>query len=84
MKRPDGQTLFLGSAILIGLLVVVAMMLFPPGRNGQAEGVARKGSKLTLSDIPFDGQRSYQMLNRICDLGSRVSGSPGMLKQQEL
>ena len=84
MKRPDGQTVFLGSAILIGLLVVVAMMLFSPGRNGQAEGVARGGSKLTLSDIPFDGQRSYQMLNRICDLGSRVSGSPGMLKQQEL
>lgn len=31
-----------------------------------------------------DAQRAYQYLVDICDIGPRISGSPGMLKQQEL
>ncbi|MDG2380509.1 MAG: M28 family peptidase [Pirellulaceae bacterium] len=84
MKRPDGQTVFLGSAVLIGLAILIAIVVIPTNRPGEAEGAASQKSKLTLGDIPFDGQRSYEMLQRICGLGSRMSGSPGMLKQQEL
>ena len=34
--------------------------------------------------IPFDGNRAYDMLKAICDLGPRPSGSDGMRRQQEL
>src|SRR5215468_3722916 len=33
---------------------------------------------------PLNGQRAYQYLEQICALGTRVSGSEGMRKQQEL
>ena len=32
----------------------------------------------------FNGKRSYDYLRQICALGNRMSGSPGMVKQQEL
>ena len=82
MKKPDGQTVFLGSAIVIGIVAVVLLVVLPPGRDGQAENLRR--SRLTLDDIPFDGRQSYDWLQRICDLGPRYSGSPGMLRQQEM
>jgi hypothetical protein len=37
-----------------------------------------------LRDIPVNGERSYGYLKEICAIGPRPSGSPGMLKQQEL
>ena len=42
-----------------------------------------RGSKLTLDDIPFDGQRAYEHLVAICDIGPRISATQGMYKQQE-
>lgn len=41
-------------------------------------------SRLTLEQIPFNGQRAYDNLVAICDIGPRISGSPGMLAQQEM
>ena len=41
-------------------------------------------SPLTLAEIPVDGARAYQWLEKVCDLGSRVSGSPGMVQQQQM
>ncbi len=32
----------------------------------------------------FDGQRAYEYLKQVCDIGPRVSGTEGMLKQQSL
>jgi hypothetical protein len=32
----------------------------------------------------FDGQRAYEHLQQLCALGPRISGSPGMARQQEL
>ncbi|NOY29545.1 MAG: M28 family peptidase [Planctomycetes bacterium] len=32
----------------------------------------------------FDGQRSYGYLKQLCSFGNRMSGSPGMLQQQQL
>jgi hypothetical protein len=34
--------------------------------------------------IEFDGKRAMGYLKQICDIGPRISGSPGMAKQQEL
>lgn len=82
MKKPDGQTVFLGSSIVIAVVAIVLLVVFSPGKDGQAENLSR--SQLTLDDIPFDGRRSYEWLRRICDIGPRYSGSPGMLQQQEL
>ena len=42
---------------------------------------------LTAEDFPeikFDGDRSYKHLVEICKIGSRISGSPGMARQQKL
>jgi hypothetical protein len=40
-------------------------------------------SKLTLDQIPFNGQRAYGYLKDICAIGPRISGTEGMRKQQE-
>lgn len=42
-----------------------------------------RDSKLTLADIPFDGQRAYEHLQAICGFGPRISATQGMYKQQE-
>ena len=42
-----------------------------------------RGSKLTLEEIPFDGQRAFAHLQAICDLGPRISATQGMYQQQE-
>jgi glutaminyl-peptide cyclotransferase len=34
--------------------------------------------------IPFDGKRAMEYLEKVCDIGPRISGSDGMAKQQEL
>jgi|TARA_B100000809_G_C15108146_1_gene519519 glutaminyl-peptide cyclotransferase len=80
MRKPDGQTLFLGSAILGGAVLVLYLAFFHG--NGQA-GNPRQ-PEADLATIPFNGQRSYQVLKDICAIGRRVSGSQGMAAQQKL
>lgn len=43
-------------------------------------------SQLAAADAPPrpDARRAFRYLNQICDLGSRTSGTDGMLRQQEL
>jgi glutaminyl-peptide cyclotransferase len=40
--------------------------------------------KAELKKIPFDGAQAYEYLKQLCAIGTRVSGSPGMTKQQKL
>lgn len=75
MQRPGRQTVFLGTALLIAVGVASYFML----TNGAA---AKRPSG--LSEIPFDGERAYVMLQEICRIGSRTSGTPGMTRQQEM
>jgi hypothetical protein len=35
-----------------------------------------------LAEPSFDGEQAYQHLKEICAIGGRVSGSPGMERQQ--
>jgi glutaminyl-peptide cyclotransferase len=39
-------------------------------------------SKLKPGDIPFGGERAYQVLKEICAIGPRVAGTEGMRRQQ--
>jgi glutaminyl-peptide cyclotransferase len=41
-------------------------------------------SRLKLTDIPVNGERAYGYMKEICAIGPRVSGTPGMQKQQDL
>ncbi len=66
----------MGAAISLGL---VLFWLKP--QNGQAESPT---SSYRLEEIPFDGADAYENLKRLCEIGPRPSGSPGMKAQQEL
>jgi hypothetical protein len=77
----SGQTVFLGASIA-AFLVVGWLMLFHDGRGNNNSLEA--ASRFKLEDIPFDGQKAYGYLKKICDLGPRPSGSKGMEAQQEL
>lgn len=39
--------------------------------------------EVQLSRIPFDGRSAFSHLKNICDIGPRISGSEGMLKQRD-
>jgi hypothetical protein len=81
MRRPTGQNLYLGAVLLVSA-AVAGYLCFVHGSD--AELGAQVRNPRTLADIPFDGSKAYGYLQQLCDLGSRVSGSPGMVKQQAL
>ena len=45
---------------------------------------ASAGKTQTQEKVVFDGERAYQYLKSLCDLGPRPAGSPGMEQQQKL
>jgi len=86
-KRAEGPRRWPIGAVVVGLIAAlglgiggVALFLGHGGAQNAEAGVSR----LRLEDIPFDGQRAYGYLKRICDLGPRPSGSKGMEAQQKL
>ncbi|MEO8495554.1 MAG: M28 family peptidase [Planctomycetota bacterium] len=81
MRKPDGQTIFLGGAVMV-LVLVTYLALF--NKRGDADYQAPRTGPLTLDTIPFDGRQAFRYLEQICEIGPRPSGSAGMLKQQEL
>ena len=82
MRKPDGQTMFLGSALIGGAALLIYLTFYGQG-NGQSRRSGRT-SQFTLADIPFDGQSAFSWIERLCELGSRASGSEGMKRQQTL
>ncbi|MGD9723852.1 MAG: M28 family peptidase [Pirellulales bacterium] len=82
-RKPSGQTVLL-AGVLIASGVLVAYLLFLHDPLSAAPRVAASKDRLTLADIPFDGERAYGYLRQICDLGGRVSASPGMEAQQKM
>ncbi len=60
----------------VGMLVVMSQI--------QKEQPAAQRGKLTLENIPFNGERAYKHLENLCAIGPRISGSKGMEEQQEL
>lgn len=83
MTKPSGQTLLLAAVIFGSCLLVGYLLVF--GSNGpDAPLTAAAPSKLTLADIPFDGERAMTYLNEICALGPRISSSKAMHAQQQM
>jgi hypothetical protein len=80
-RNSDGRWFYalLALGIVAGLAGLAAW-------NGGSRAWSQKpvASRLTLADIPVNGERAYGYLNDLCALGPRVSGTAGMLKQQEL
>ena len=72
----DRQSIFLGFAILTALGVVFAVIVRTPGQHEAATSTAAVASSLTLDQIPFDGQRCYDLLRRICELGPPTAARP--------
>lgn len=81
MRKPDGQTIFLGGAAMV-LILITYLAVF--NNRGDAESQVPRSGPLTLETIPFDGQQAFRYLEEICELGPRPSGSPGMIRQQEM
>jgi glutaminyl-peptide cyclotransferase len=61
--------------------VALALYLLANANNGSL--AQRPASTLKLTDIPVDGQRAFGYLTDLCDIGPRVSGTDGMLRQQK-
>ena len=80
---PNGQTLFLGSAVLGALALVVYFVIAQQHTNGQSRRRFTRNT-LTLDQIPFDGQAAYRWIEKLCQMGPRVSGTGGMKKQREV
>jgi hypothetical protein len=78
-KRLSGQSIFL-AVVLIGCLAVVGWLVATSGVFDAQAAV----SSMRLEDIPFDGQRAYDYLKAVCELGPRPTGSPGMAAQQAM
>jgi hypothetical protein len=82
-RRPAGRggTGWWSYGILGGLIgaALVALALTNGGTLAWQRPVA---SKLTLADIPFNGERAFGYLKELCAIGPRVSGTEGMRQQQ--
>src|SRR3954465_5421701 len=83
MRKISGQNILL-LAVIVGSCLLVGYALFVNDQPSELNGAQIMKSNLRLADIPFDGRRAYDYLKQICDLGSRVSGSPGMDAQRKL
>ena len=81
-RKFSGQKIFLGAAIVVSLLVLIALV--PLSRRGGPGRVEAAMSQLRLEDIPFDGTQAYEYLKQLCAIGPRPSASAGMAAQQKL
>lgn len=84
ISRWSGQTWFLIAAVVVGM-GLAGWAVFGSGddSNGAPPGSSYR-SQLTLEQIPFDGREAYEWIERLCELGPRMSGSEGMHRQQQL
>ncbi len=75
-----GLRYLLWIGLALAILVGVGRMLWPGG------GTVTDEAQLAAWRVPekFNGDRAMQYLVQICAIGPRVSGTPGMLQQQQL
>jgi hypothetical protein len=82
--KPIGQNVLLAAVLIGGTLVLGYLLLYYDGAKAAPAAAPATPSRLELKDIPFNGQRAFEYLEQLCAIGPRVSGSPGMAKQQQL
>jgi hypothetical protein len=83
----------LAGALAAVTLLVVGLLMFWPW-NGNARPPAPWGDSFAsdreapapagVAPAAFDAKRSMKYLEEVCKIGPRISGTPGMTKQQEL
>jgi glutaminyl-peptide cyclotransferase len=81
-SKRSGQNLLLAAVVAGGALLLGYVLLFYDGRA--AAPTAAIKSRLSLADIPFNGERAFGYLESLCALGPRPSGSAAMSEQQKL
>ena len=79
-RKSSTQTVFLAAVVVGGCLTLGFILWNEWGSDDDTGHV----SQLRLDDIPFNGTRAYNYLERLCEIGPRCSGSPGMATQQKL
>lgn len=74
------------ASLALGLLTVGGMLSCDAAAEQPPSLVADRGAPRGDSPPrnPLDALRAYRFLEQICDLGPRISGSPGMQRQQDL
>jgi glutaminyl-peptide cyclotransferase len=80
---------FGGAVVLVAGFLLMPYFGFNHGKTaaGQEKPVTPFAIDRALPDVaevPFDGARAMGYLESICAIGPRMSGTPGMAKQQEL
>ena len=81
------QTLFLVAVLVVGAGVAGYILLaetMEASSPPQKTDSAATPNEASASPIPFDGAAAYGYLKQLCDIGPRMSGSPGMAVQQKL
>jgi hypothetical protein len=86
-----------GGVLVFGVLMSSGWLFFTrpdpedprPSAPASKAAEARRdnGREVFAADrdvVPFDGRRAMSYLEAICRIGPRISGSPGMKRQQEL
>jgi hypothetical protein len=82
----SGRTVILASVIVVACVwAVYSLSTFGPVSAAPPAAIrAARQDRLTLAEIPFNGQRAYEYLQELCAIGTRVSASRGMQAQQKL
>jgi len=82
MRRPDGQTVFLGLSVALAAGLILYAGRF--NQLGLAQNSAADSTAVAARENPYDGRQALTYLKQICALGPRPSGSPAMKQQQDL
>lgn len=77
MSRRTGLIATAGAVALVAGVLVLFRTLDAKPKPEPTDPSARKAG-------PFDGDRAVAYVSTLCDLGPRISGSEGMVKQREL
>src|SRR5437588_203387 len=89
MSRLSGQLIPAAAAVvLLGIWAVVEMQGVgttsaepqKPAKPRDDRGTAAPPA----TPVAFDGKRALEYIRELCKIGTRISGSDGMRKQQEL
>jgi hypothetical protein len=64
--------------LMVGVAILSSSPLIQRSHSSEEQGA------MTLSPAPIDGKRAYGYLQKICDLGPRVAGTPANERQRQM
>lgn len=81
MRKLDRGTLFLATMIVVAVVALGYMGIAQYQNSRRPAALAIAADKLE-DYAPFDGAKAMEHLEAMCAIGPRMSGSPGMARQQ--